>query len=266
MIGTIIGIVGLAVGLFSLWRSRTSGMIAVQSHDVPMIGGGDAVFPDEVEVRYRGTSVPQLTSSTVWIWNAGQKAVRSSDLTPHDPLQLHFAGEVLNVRRRKVSHDATRIRADPEMRAADGEPRKTIHLNFDFLNAGDGAVFEVLHSGSAEAPKCTGTIVGLRKGPQYWGRAWATSVYSRVNRRVTLFLGIAIAVAGLGVVALGILGEPYITDVLLLFVDPEDLDPTEVPPSWSLVLVGCLFVFQTLRPLWKLRRRSPSSLNIEAVK
>ena len=231
-----------------------------------MIGDGDAVFPDEVEVRYRGTSVPQLTSSTVWIWNAGQKAVRSADLTPHDPLTLHFAGEVLNVRCRKVSHDATRIRVDPEVRAADGTPSKTIHLTFDFLNAGDGAVFEVLHSGSAEAPKCTGTIVGLRKGPQYWGRAWAASVYSRVDRKVALTFAIVFAVAGLGVAGLGILGEPYVTDVLLLFVDPEDLDPTEVPPSWFLVLVGCVFVFQTLRALWKLRHRSPSSLNIEAVK
>ena len=262
MIGTIVGIVGVAVGLFSLWRSRNPGAIAFQSHDVPMIGGGDAVFPDEVEVRYRGTSVPQLTSSTVWIWNAGQQAVRSSDLTQHDPLQLHFVGEVLNVRRRKVSHDATRIRLEPEVKASDEESGQTIHVNFDFLNPGDGAVFEVLHSGSAEAPKCTGTIVGLRKGPQYWGRAWATSVYSRVDRRITLFMAIAVAVAGLGVMALGILGEPYITNILLLFVDPEDLDPTEVPPSWSLVVAGCLFVLQTLRPLWRLRRRSPSSLDI----
>ena len=81
MIGTIIGIAGFAVGLIALWRSQASGIIAVQSHDVPMIGGGEAVFPDEVEVRYRGTSVPRLTSSNVWTWNAGQKAVPSSDLT-----------------------------------------------------------------------------------------------------------------------------------------------------------------------------------------
>ena len=254
------------MGLIALWRSQASGIIAVQSHDVPMIGGGEAVFPDEVEVRYQGTSVPRLTSSNVWIWNAGQKAVRSSDLTRHDPLQLHYSGEILNVRCRRVSHDATLIRADPEASAADGEPSKTIHLSFSFLNAGDGAVFEVLHSGSAEAPKCTGTIVGLRKGPQYWGRAWASSVYSRVDRTVTLIIAIVVAVAALGVVALGILGDPYIKDFLLIFVDPENLDPTEVPPSWSLVLFGCLFVLQTLRPLWKLRHRPPSSLNIEAVK
>ncbi len=68
MIGTIVGIAGFAVGLISLWRSQVSGIIAVQSHDVPMIGGGEAVFPDEVEVRYRGTSVPRLTSGNVWIW------------------------------------------------------------------------------------------------------------------------------------------------------------------------------------------------------
>ncbi len=94
-VGTIVGAGGAALALFLYWRSQIPGMIAFQSHDVSMIGGGDAVFPVEVEVRYRGTSVPKLTSSTIWIWNAGKKTVRGSDVVAHDPFQFRFDGEVL---------------------------------------------------------------------------------------------------------------------------------------------------------------------------
>ena len=98
-IGTIIE----AIGLFLFWRSQISGIVAFQSRDVAMIGCSDAVFPAEVEVRYRGAQVPRLISSTVWIWNAGKKTVRGTDIVAHDPLRLRFSGEVLDVRIRRSS-------------------------------------------------------------------------------------------------------------------------------------------------------------------
>ena len=123
-----------------------------------MIGGGDAVFPVEVEVRYRGTPVPKLTSSTIWIWNAGKKTVRGSDVVAHDPFQFRFDGEVLNVKIKKVSREAVQITA-----AASGEAGRTVCCSFEFLDPGDGGVLEVLHTGSDKAPECTGTIIGLPK-------------------------------------------------------------------------------------------------------
>ena len=76
-----------------------------------MIGDGDAVFPAEVTFQYQGTPVPRITSSTVWMWNAGKKTVRGSDIVVHDPLRLCYTGEVLTVSIRKVSREAVRITA-----------------------------------------------------------------------------------------------------------------------------------------------------------
>ena len=53
-----------------------------------MIGDKTSIFPDGAEVRYRGTPVPRITSGTVWIWNAGKKTVRGTDIVE---LRFHLA-------------------------------------------------------------------------------------------------------------------------------------------------------------------------------
>ena len=82
--------------------------------------------------------------------------MKGEEIVAHDPLQLRFGGDILNVRIRKVSREVLRIRADTS-----GEIGQTVYCSFEFLDPGDGGVLEVLHTGSAEAPECTGTIMGL---------------------------------------------------------------------------------------------------------
>ena len=257
-VGTTIGMAGLALALLFYWRSRVSGIIALQSHNVPMVGGSDAVFPAEVEVRYRGTPVPRLISSTVWIWNAGKKTLRGVDIVAHDPLQLHFGGEVLNVRIRKVSREVVRITADTS-----GEMEKTVSYGFEFLDPGDGGVLEVLHTGSDEAPKCTGTIIGFPKGLQFWGRAWGSSASSRRARRVNRISATVMLIFGLVLSVVGILGEQraerYIKEALPFLTEPSQLQL----PSWVLVLVGLLLSSVSAVFVWILGLRSPSSLDVD---
>ena len=82
--------------------------------------------------------------------------MKGEEIVAHDPLRLRFGGDILNVRIRKVSREVLRIRADTS-----GEIGQTVYCSFEFLDPGDGGVLEVLHTGSAEAPECTGTIMGL---------------------------------------------------------------------------------------------------------
>ena len=254
-VGTIVGAGGAALALFLYWRSQIPGMIAFQSHDVSMIGGGDAVFPVEVEVRYRGTPVPKLTSSTIWIWNAGKKTVRGSDVVAHDPFQFRFDGEVLNVKIKKVSREAVQITA-----AASGEAGRTVCCSFEFLDPGDGGVLEVLHTGSDKAPECTGTIIGLPKGPQHWGLAWDFSVSSKRRRRSLWFFYTTIVILGLIVSLRGILGDQYINEVLPFIPVPSGPQPS----SEFLVLLGLLVSSCSGLLMWNLRRLPPSSLDVVA--
>ena len=248
-VGTIVGTGGVALALILYWRSRISGIIAFQSRDVSMIGGDKAVFPAEVEVRYRGTLVPGLTSSTVWIWNAGKKTVRGVDIVAHDPLQLSFSGEVLNVKIRKVTRESVRITADAPQGA-----EATVRCGFEFLDPGDGGVLEVLHTGSDEAPECSGTVISLPKGPQYWGHAWGAYTLSTWKGAVRLSL-LAVAIGlGIGMSVMGVLGRQVIEALPFL----EGLLPTD--PGWSLVPIGLFYASFPAYIFWIRRRRLPSSL------
>lgn len=260
--GVVLGTAGLILGLLSYWRSRSSGIIAFQSENVSMIDSDEAVFPAEVEVRYQGNPIPRLTSSTVWIWNAGKKTVKGEEIVAHDPLWLRFDGDILNVRIIKVSREVLRIRADTS-----GEIGQTVYCSFEFLDPGDGGVLKVLHTGSAEAPECTGTIMGLPKGLQDWGRAWRVSASSRRARSLFLFMAPVMLVLGMMVTVDGVLGEHYVMAPIeesLPFLAGYEL------PSWLLVLgrgllvlLGLLISLFSGVVLLTLRRRSPSSLDLD---
>ena len=264
-VGTIVGTAGLALALLLYWRSRISGIIAFQSHNVSMIGGGKALFPAEVEVRYRETPVPGLTSSTVWIWNAGKKTVEGADVVKHDPLQLRFGGEVLNVKIIKVTREVLHIKADKSEDTSE-EGRRTIYCGFEFLDPGDGGVVEVLHTGSAEAPKCIGTIKKLPEGIQDWGRAWGASASSRRRRNFDLIMSPVMLVFGLGLCVIGILGEQYIEEALPFLTEPPELQF----PSWLQILGRGIAVLTGLSIslfsgffLRFLLHRTPSSLDVD---
>ena len=202
-VGMILGTASLVVALFLYWRSQIPGIFAWQSRDVSMIGSSGAVFPSGVEVQYRGTPVPRIISSTVWIWNAGKKTVKGADIVARDPLRLRFDGEILDVRIKKVSREVLRITA-----ATSEEMRSAVCFDFEFLDSDDGGVVEVLHTGSTKAPECTGTIMGLPRGPQRLGPAFDTltpSKWTLIGDTIMIsVLGAGLSSGGLMMVAEGI--------------------------------------------------------------
>ncbi len=230
-------------------RSRSPGIVAVQSHDVPMLGGlgaKDDVFPSEVEVRYRGTPVSRLTSSTVWIWNAGLKTVNGEDIVPHDPLRLHFGGEVLSVRIIKTNRKVSRLMAEKSEDVSE-EGKRTVYCSFDFLDRRNGSVLEVLHSGSARVPKCAGTIRGLPEGIQNWGPALTLAIsrwklwYHRL--RFLMWMILIPAVLIVGPIQQGLTGY-----------------------SWIGVVIGVWFTLVALGMFQMTRRQPPSSLDVKRQK
>ena len=231
------------VGLYLYWRSQISSIIAFQSDDMSMIGHSTAIFPIGTEVRYRGTPVPRITSSTVWIWNEGKKTVRGADVV--EPLQLRFGGEVLNVRIRTVSREAVKFAVATPTDTSE-EARRIVYFGFEFLDPGDGGVLEVLHTGSAEAPEFTGTIIGLPRGPKHWG----SPTPDDPARWLEWFM--AFLLLGLG---LAFLMEPHLAE------DPEVYIPFRIRAP-----LGLLIWSLALLLIRRLRRRAPSSLDRRRTK
>lgn len=240
LIGLLGALGGMALSALLYKLTQTPGAIAVQSLDVSMIGSTDAVFPDDVTLLYKKEPVPNVTSSFVWIWNAGRKTMRKRDIVENDRLRLHYCASVLNVR-------SIRPTRKPIGMIACQEPEQphTVSCSFEFLEPGDGAVFEVLHSGPNEAPAVEGTIIDHRK-PKHWGRAWGA--YGQPTRPprwvyVTMgFIGIAMTIVG-----------------------AIQFRMTDFSAGWEFIAVGVAYALFPAWRLWSRRRRFPPSLVLDST-
>jgi hypothetical protein len=113
----------------------------------------------QLEIRYGGETVPEVTVTKVELANSGTETVRAEDISSHDPLRLSFpAGD------RLLSWsvtDASRESCGAELIRPEADA--TVLLRFDFLDPGDGFTSEVIHTaGLSDKVQLTGTVKGIR--------------------------------------------------------------------------------------------------------
>src|SRR5262249_648320 len=143
-IGTVLGILGIILAFIFYLKSQRRAKLAYQFDEVTLIGSRDAAFPNEVEVRFNGIPVPQLTASRLFIWNAGQRTIGGNDIVDSEPIGVEFdeSTKVLKALVCRVTREVNGVRAE----VVTSTPHKTT-LSFDFLDPDDGVSLELLHSG-----------------------------------------------------------------------------------------------------------------------
>lgn len=107
-----------------------------------------------------GNPVTNISRTSVAIWNHQGDTVRGADIVPDDRLriQLDDGDHALQARA------ASRSRLQNKLNVTvDSVNDRMIYVDFDFLDAGDGGVIEVIHHGPAE-PRVLGTIRGADLG------------------------------------------------------------------------------------------------------
>ena len=138
MLGTIVGII-LTV------RSFTRARLAYQTRDLTLIGQPDATPYGDVSILFNGAPVPRLAVTRLAFWNAGNTTVRRADLVEKDPLTICFEERTAILGSRNLSE--TRAVNECRLFLNRDIPSRAI-LTFDYLDRGDGAVFEIIHTGS----------------------------------------------------------------------------------------------------------------------
>jgi hypothetical protein len=106
---------------------------------------------------YKGNPVPLLTSSVVVFWNDGLGPIRKDDIVATDPIRCYVpdGAKILRAEILSVSDPNTGL----TVTASDERPNE-VGLSFDHLNAGDGAVLEILHTSEELRPMVAGSIIG----------------------------------------------------------------------------------------------------------
>lgn len=113
---------------------------------------------NRLEVKYAGEIIPNLTSAKIFFWNQGRETIQGSDVAQADPLRIRVAAglKILEAKVLGSVNSANRCDVSNDTSAAS--------LTFDFLDYGEGAVIQVLHTGSHPSDlSVTGTIKGAGK-------------------------------------------------------------------------------------------------------
>ncbi len=154
-LGFVVGVIGLALA----WKYRPRPPKPVfQSQGFKIIeSGGIKMFDEGIDVMYKGNPVLLLTSSIVVFWNDGLGPIKKDDIVTTDPIRCYVpdGAKILRAEILSVSDPNTGL----AISASDERPNE-VRLSFDHLNAGDGAVLEILHTSEELRPKVAGSIIG----------------------------------------------------------------------------------------------------------
>lgn len=185
-VGTIASLLGLIVGLIVAVVTRQRTRLAYCYAGKRLLGLAADGLPEGITVHYRGQDIPRLTRTLVVLWNAGEKTILGDDLVTKDPLRLKLRGDgrVLAATVLKTKRDVCQIEALIDVSC----PNET-HIRFDFLDAEDGAVIEVLHTSKERYVEFLGTVRGLPQGLHDLG-----TIRPPLSSWETLFMGSVVLV------------------------------------------------------------------------
>jgi hypothetical protein len=162
-IGVVIGIIGILVSFIGI---PITFIIARRSRQLPdlrhttdfdiLLKPTDGLFDRGLAMRIGDHSINSISRSRIALWNHRGDTVRGVDIVESDPLRVQFAegNSALQVRTLRMSRPQTKLTA-----TIDTKDEASINIIFDFLDAGDGAIFEVIHQGTKQS-----TILGTIRG------------------------------------------------------------------------------------------------------
>jgi len=253
-------------------RGKSTPRLVYQERSVRLIGGDDPALPEDVTVTFAGVEVPRLSKSVVVLWNAGNTTIRGSEIVERQPLRIAVGAidegaRVLEARVTQVRRKVNAISA-----ALDPADAQLVRLTFDYLDSGDGARIEVLHTSRFPVALVIGSIRGVPKGCLDWGqlppsysrRPWRSTrspfrIIARLLSRYPRLAAAFVLVVGVTFVVVGLLPDVFIALVPSL---GEAGTPmlTRGHPNWVPVVFGLLYTTPMLSLLWSMRRRYPREL------
>ena len=199
-VGTVIGIVGIIIAIALAFFFASRPKISTQANTLDLVGP-NAVLPHEIEFVFRGKKVPQVTLSKIAIWNSGNTTIKGDQIVDSDPLRILVSeGNVLET---KILH-RTREVNDFSL-ALDPLTDNQIKCRFDYLDVGDGALIQIIHTGTDKV-SVIGTLRGIPKGVLQVGNPYKKKSHkadklsrfqAKVLSLISLLFGIIFSIAAI---------------------------------------------------------------------
>jgi hypothetical protein len=240
-VGSLISLSGLIAALLIYRASRVGARPVFQAKVLRLLSEANPALPPDVEIFFRGSSVPRLTRVQIIFWNSGTTLLRGSDIVQDDPLRFSFQtpGKILSASVAKVTRGTNKFATTiPE-----GQPNELL-CQFDYLDPGDGATIDLLHT-AEHGPWCLGTIWAVPAGVQDWSGSGLFSPELPAVAYLTRFMR-----------AVGVLAPVFgvLLIALAFYVDRWDV-------RFPLLFLGLIYLLGGLAD-WRIRRRVSSQLRM----
>jgi hypothetical protein len=268
--GSLVGILGLSVGLIGLLlyiKGRIGARPTCQMQSLRLLGKEEQALPPEVEIHFKSKNIPRLALTNIFLWNAGKESMQGTQIVQEDPLRCEFepGDEILKAQvgacTRAVNKVALREPAD--------KPHSVL-VDFDYLDPGDGARIDILHTSKLRYPQLLGSVRGVPKGVKFLLASpappfhWSLHLVAAKRRLLYGMLSITMFL-GLVSIILGCLPDPWLDGIK----HTMKLG-TERPPSnpisafrFALIAVGCAYTLIPLLAMWLRRKKYPGALDPE---
>jgi len=160
--GTVLGL-ALAI-LFSRRTARPQP--AYRVHTSNILQADDTLRKQGIAILYKDQAVSRLTRTIIIFWNAGMAALKNEDVRAEYPIGWMFPASVsvLGVR---VLHSTREANHFESYRSA--ADTNVVLCRFEYLNKGDGALIEILHTGDKSHPTPIGEVLNISPALTYYG-------------------------------------------------------------------------------------------------
>ena len=157
--GLVFGIVSLVTGYIFYRRGLRTKEPCYSIKTETLIAGYSAKFKD-LTIHYKDKEIENLSVSKIAFWNNGSETINLDDIAPKAPLLIVVdkEAEILDA---KVL-EQTNLSSDFSLHLLDNG--KYAQILFDFIDKRQGAVFQVIHTGTY--PDTNLTIWGHIKGAE----------------------------------------------------------------------------------------------------
>ena len=142
LIGTILGLV-LAYVFYLKGKRDKEPLWTIQTVSLVKDYSGTVA---NLEIRYLGEKVRDLSVSKVVFWNRGAMTINSDDLVRADPLRLETKGDARILSTKLISNNNA---ASQPLLSGNPEKPNIALLSFEYLDRGQGFVVQVIHEGTS---------------------------------------------------------------------------------------------------------------------
>ncbi|MCI3197645.1 hypothetical protein GXP75_18610 [Bacillus sp. HU-1818] len=166
-VGSLIGIIGIIIGIFISFYFYTKGRIKrdfAYLLNTRRVVGKDNFAAEDIEINVKGKSVNTLDNTIIKIRNNGNQTINGQDISAKDPIRLEVSSgeEIITA----TILNQTKFTNDISIKHSANE-LNVLYIEFDYLDPGDGAAIEVLHTDNKGPHDIKGTIKGVKSFKNY---------------------------------------------------------------------------------------------------